>query len=192
MLSPKTLIVTRREALRLKTGKVLIQQAWTRSTYFIHAGAYKSLFASLAVSTQSKTLHITTRLLLSFCMYLGKFIDTQTHMYVYIHTHKTQAKDAAKKKMKGVLLFPFNSFMLFPWSKCQSLSWFFFSFVKVRNWKQHCSQAEPSWAMYTDTFLGSFEPPNKICRKTVGQQEAFISSGDNRHFRILRLKRSRL
>lgn len=86
MLSCKTLIATRCEALRLKTGKVFIQQAWTRSTYFIHADAYKSLFASLAASMQSKTLDITTRFLLSSCMYLQKCIDTHTHTCLCIYT----------------------------------------------------------------------------------------------------------
>lgn len=189
MLSPKTLIATKREALRLKTGKVFIQQAWTRSTYFIHAGAYKSLFASLAVSTQSKTLHITTRLLRSFCMYLGKFIHTQIHTLTYIYTHSRNTSKGCCEEYEESVPFPCNSFMLFSWSKHQSL---FFFFVKVRNWKQHCSQAELSQALCTDTFLGSFKQSNKICRKTVWQQEAFISSGDNRHFRILWLKTSRL
>lgn len=128
MLGPKTLIATRSEALRLKTCKVFIQQAWTRSKYFIRAGAHKSLFASLAVSMKSRTLHITTRLLLPFCMYLGKFIDTQTHIYVYIHTHKTQAKDAAKKKRKGALLFPVTLLCFFPDQNASLPP--FFSFVK--------------------------------------------------------------
>lgn len=102
MLSCKTLIATRCEALRLKTGKVFIQQAWTRCTYFIHADAYKSLFSSLAVSMQSKTLDITARFLLPFCMCLQKCTDTHTCtcLYIYIHKHKTQANDAARKKIK--------------------------------------------------------------------------------------------
>lgn len=127
MLSPKTLIATRCEALSLKTGKVFVQQAWTRSTYFIHAGAYKSLFASPAVSTQSKTLRKTTRLLHSLCVYPGKCLEKRTHIYVFIHTHETQAKDSTKKKMKGVLLFPITLLYFFLHQNA-SLSWFLFFF----------------------------------------------------------------
>lgn len=186
--------MTRHEALRPKAGKAFIQQAWTRSTYFIHAGAYKSLFASLAVSTQTNTWH-TTKLLLSVYIHLGKFIRGQniwymvhTHICIYTYSQNT-SKGSAKKKMKGMLFFSII-FLCFSLIKMPvSLS---FSFAKVRNWKQHCSRAELSQAWCTATFWRSFEPWDKTCRKTVWQQEAFISSGDNRHLRILWLKRSRL
>lgn len=156
MLSPKTLIATRHEALRLKTGKVFIQQAWTRSTYFIHAGAHKSLFASLAVSTQSKTLHVTTRLLYSFCMCWGIFRDRITHICIYTHS-QNKAKDDAKKDERSVV-FLYNYFMLFFLIKMPvGLVWFwfflpYFYFVKIRNWKQQCSQAEPSQALCRHIF----------------------------------------
>lgn len=104
MHSHKTLIATTCEALRLKTGKVFIQQAWTRRTYFIHAGVHKSLFVSLTLSTQ-KTLCRSLHRTLSFLLRVPRKIYRYTKTSMCIHTQKTQAKDAAKEKMEECCFF---------------------------------------------------------------------------------------
>lgn len=105
MLSPKTLIAITCEALRLKTGKVFIQQAWTRSTYFTHAGVYTSLFASLALSMQKTPAHNCKTP--SFLLHVPWKIYRYTKTRICMHAHKTQAKE----KMEEMLLLPLTSML---------------------------------------------------------------------------------
>lgn len=72
---------------------------------FLHAGVYKSLFASLAQSTQRKTTHNCKTP--SFLLHVPRKIYGYSKTHTCIHTHKTQAKDAAKgKKCCFSLQFP--------------------------------------------------------------------------------------
>lgn len=131
MLSPKTLIATTCEALRLKTGKVFIQQAWTGRTYFIHTGVYKSLFASLALSTKKNPTH--NHKTPSFLLHVPRRIYRYTKAHTCIHIHKTQAKDAAKEKMEEMLLSPSNFYDFLMIKMTVSSSFSFYPFVKARS-----------------------------------------------------------